>query len=100
MMTRPDGGRGNKNAGYRYEDLRPEIFTEEGQVKFLKIRDNVKHLLQSGGAFVAGRAFAGVTGSSWFMMACLDRLVELGEIQELKTDGWDQFRVFVPGKGN
>ncbi len=97
MMTRPDGGRGD-GEGYRYEDLRQEIFTEEGQVCFLKIRDRVKHLLREAGAFTMGSAIAGTTGDSWFTIACVDRLVELGEIRELPTNGWAQYRVFTEGK--
>lgn len=36
------------------------------------------------------------SGDSWFLMACVDRLVELGEIREITKHAPGQCRVFVP----
>jgi hypothetical protein len=42
---------------------------------------------------------ADVTGCTWFMMACVDRLVELGEIKEVLRDNIaGQYRIFVKPK--
>jgi len=81
---------------YTYEIERPKLFTEEGQVMFLQIRDNVKALTKVAGAVRAQEAWKGVGGDGWLMLACLDRLVELREIREI-TDAteYGQSRVFV-----
>lgn len=82
---------------YDYQTEKPKIFTEKGQKDFLKIRDNVfKHCKESG-ACGFGAATRDISGDTWFQLACLDRLVELGEVVELKypTHVWAQFRVFA-----
>lgn len=82
---------------YNYEEQRKNIFTDEGQGQFLSIRDHVAELLKSAGAFKMVNAVRGQTGDSWTMLACVDRLVELGEIREI-THGVQvcgQDRVFV-----
>lgn len=82
---------------YDYQTERPRVFTEEGQVMFLKIRDRAQSLLKTAGAARLGEIINGCTGDSWQMLACVDRLVELGELREL-TQGMDvarQDRVFV-----
>lgn len=85
---------------YSYEKMRPRVFTEDGQVTFLKIRDNAKALIKQAGAVSADRLTHGVTGDSWTMIACIDRLVELGELVELPNpvSSWAQHRVFIDGK--
>ena len=80
---------------YDYSVEKKKVFTEEGQIKFLKIRDGVKKLLSKSGAITMGRAMSLDTGISWENMACVDRLVELGEIVEIPTSGAGQERVFV-----
>lgn len=80
---------------YDYQQQRAGLFTEAGQGKFLEIRDKVKALLETAGAFRQSEAFKGVSGDSWENMACLDRLVELGEIVELRRECWAQYRVFT-----
>ena len=82
---------------YIYEEEKPFLFTDDGQRMFLKIRDNAKRLLREAGAFTLGSAIqAASSGSSWQMIACVDRLVELGEIREITGDDVaGQFRVFV-----
>ena len=82
---------------YNYENEKPKIFTENGQEMFLKIRDKVKMLLKQSGAFMLENAISGITGDSWSMLACVDRLVELKEIKEItdKTKVAGQHRVFV-----
>ena len=80
---------------YSYQVERDNIFTEKGQVMFLKIRDNIKNILAKSGAFRMGEAMIG-TGDSWTMIACVDRLRELGEILEIPQDNVaGQDRVFI-----
>lgn len=84
---------------YKYEDLKPRIFTENAQVEFLKVRDNVQKLLSVSDSFTMSSALKGVYGDSWLQMAFVDRLVELGEIREVSgSDVFGQYRVFVSSK--
>lgn len=69
---------------YKYEDLKPSIFTEDGQKMFLSIRDKCEALLEVAGCFTMGAAIRKQTGDSWKMLACVDRLLELKEIREIK----------------
>jgi hypothetical protein len=81
---------------YKYEKERPYLFTDDGQRMLLQVRDNVQVLLAKAGSFMAEKALGGVCGDSWHMLACLDRLLELGEIREITTDPVAaQHRVFV-----
>ena len=81
---------------YDYTTERPKLFTEDGTTMLFKVRDNVRELLDTAGAFTAEKAWKGVTGDSWLMMACLDRLVEHGEIERVTPKGttWGQYEVF------
>lgn len=84
---------------YKYRDTKSKIFEEENQKIFLKIRDNINRLLADAGAVSMGRAIKGTTGDSWVMLACVDRLVELGEIEEIPRNCIAQHRLFIkPGK--
>ena len=80
------------------EDLKPTIFTEDGQIRFLKIRDQVQQKLKASGAINLESAITGIGGDTWQMLACVDRLVELGELREIKQgDVAGQYRIFVEG---
>lgn len=84
---------------YAYRTEKPKVFSEKGQEMFLAIRDNACRLLKSSGAAMMGHIISGRTGDSWTMLACVDRLVELGELRELdygQCQGQD--RVFVNAK--
>ena len=84
---------------YNYTTERPYVFTEDGQVKFLEIRDRAKELISSSGAATMA-CLMHVTGDSFQRMACVDRLVELGELREIehgKCAGQD--RIFVATQG-
>jgi hypothetical protein len=76
--------------GYNYEEQRSLLFTEAGQLTFIKVRDRVKHLLEEAGAFRMEKV-----GGSWDDMACVDRMVEIGELVEYKRECWGQYRVFT-----
>lgn len=79
---------------YAYETERSALFTEEGQRKFLEVRDQVKKLLETAGAFRFTAIH--VTGDSFVTLACIDRLVELKEIVPLRdlNKCWGQYQVY------
>lgn len=87
---------------YSYQTQRHNIFTEDGQVMFLKIRDNAKRLLAQSGAVMSGKLMGGLTGQEWNMLACIDRLVELKELIEIPntTSGAGQHRIFIAPYGD
>ena len=81
---------------YNYETEKQSIFTDEGQKTFLQIRDKVHKHLNLSGAFMMENIINGIVGgTTWFHMACVDRLQELGEITELTSLVRGQDRVFV-----
>lgn len=83
---------------YAYQKQKDYLFTDEGQRLFLEIRDRTLNMLaQAGAVDMQHSAFGShVSGDSWEMMACLDRMVELGEIRELPQPNCPgQWRVFV-----
>lgn len=79
---------------YIYEECKSEIFSEEGQIDFLKVRDNVKELLKIAGAFDIHHVKM-VHSDNFFTYACIDRLLELGEIREVPADYQFAERTFV-----
>ena len=73
--------------GYNYDTERKHLFSEDGMEVLLPIRDRVKSLLRTAGAFTVNKAMEGLSGSSWTMLAALDYLVSIGELKELiKTE--------------
>lgn len=82
---------------YDYQAEKARIFTEDGQKMFLSIRDRVKKLIADAGSVRMDKAISGETGCSWQMLACVDRLVELGEIIEITQAGKvaGQHRIFT-----
>ncbi len=79
---------------YNYQTQKPNLFTEEGQVMFLKVRDKAKKLLTIAGAFRQHEVLNDLTGDGWDMIACVDRLVELGEIEEIPRQCWTQYKIY------
>lgn len=82
---------------YIYEENIGHTYTDKGQRQFLRIRDRVHRLLREAGAVRMQEAMSGEAGDLWEIMACVDRLVALGEIGEIdqarRPPG--QFRIFV-----
>lgn len=63
---------------------------------FLKIRDKANVLLPKSGAVRMQELIAGTGGDSWMMLACVDRLVELGELREVQQPNCaGQYRIFT-----
>jgi hypothetical protein len=85
---------------YNYVDEKPRIFTEENQILFLTIRDKAKKLIKTSGAVMMENLMTGVGGGdSWVMLACVDRLIELGELREITgSNVAGQHRIFVAGE--
>jgi hypothetical protein len=85
--------------GYDYKEQRPLLFTEEGMHLFLKVRDRVTKLLKEAGAVMLYPALSPVAGPDWHKLACLDYLVELNEIREIRQDRpVQQERIFVSAR--
>lgn len=81
---------------YEYSVERPKLLTEEGQRTFLAVRDRARYLLGVAGAFRNQEVISGAGGGdSWFLLACVDRLVELREIVELPRECWAQYKVYT-----
>ncbi len=83
---------------YRYAEIKKQIFTEEGSIALLQLRDTACSMLKSAGAFKMGRVIGSTkcSGDTWLFMACIDRMVEMGEIVELTEDNVaGQDRVFT-----
>jgi hypothetical protein len=83
---------------YNYELEKQQIFTDKGQIEFIKVRDSAMRLLDQAGAFMMFFPFKniGVNGDSWKMMAYIDRMVEIGDIKEVTSMEYTgQHRVFI-----
>jgi len=84
---------------YNYEKIKPEIFKEENQKLFLAIRDQIFKKLKICGAITLKYAIQMPPKigcmDSFTAMACVDRLVELGEIKEIPTSGPTQNKIFT-----
>ena len=78
---------------YDYKTEKPFVFTEDGQRMFLKIRDKCNSLQQIAGAFTIEKAVSDLGGSTWARLACIDRLVELGEFEYVNKEVLAQFHV-------
>lgn len=94
---------GGGEVSYRYEEQRPFVFTDEGQRTFLRIRDFAEHALKLSGAVTGGRLIgAAGGGDTWQHMACVDRLVEIGELKHVYDTGHDmwQHRIYLSTRGD
>lgn len=86
---------------YRYQDHHAWLFSDEGQRALLKLRDWVFSTLRVAGALQVGKAMEVVrVSNSQQFFALVDRLVELGEIEEIPGQTcFSQHRVYI-GKGS
>lgn len=82
---------------YSYMLIKQQLFTDDGQRMFLRVRDFVHKTLGIAGAVRMDKAMdAAGGGDCWLMMACVDRLVELNEIVEVTGKACPgQHRIFV-----
>ena len=80
---------------YNYTTQRSAVFTEEGIKTLFKVRDKAKELLDVAGSFREQEATAGLSGDSWDILACVDYLVEQGEIRRIYDKCARQHNVYV-----
>jgi hypothetical protein len=82
---------------YHYQDYRSHVFTEEGQINFLKVRDKANHILNVAGAVMMEKLVEGLIGLSWEHFAYVDRLVEIDELVEINNteSHAGQHRIFI-----
>ncbi len=85
---------------YSYRAEREFVFSEEGQELFLNIRDQTHRLTKAAGAVTLEAAIRGFSGDTFQMMACVDRLVEIGELKEVQHNdpSVSQSRIFFRSK--
>jgi len=80
---------------YVYSELRHRVFTEDGQVMFLNVRDRAQELLSKHGQATLEQLMdVPGSGSNWDRMACVDRLVELGELRLIARGAAAQFNTY------
>lgn len=88
---------------YSYETERPFVFTDEGQRMLLRVRDFSRRILREAGAVRADKLLGACdSGDSWSMMACVDRLCELGYLKLIpgSSDGAWQYGIYINGKAD
>jgi len=68
---------------YLYEEIKEIVFFPEHQITFLKVRDKIEVLLSQSGAVNMEKIISGISGDTWLLLACVDRIVELNEIKEV-----------------
>lgn len=83
---------------YDYAKERPKVFLEENQEAFLRIRDKAFKLISIAGAAMMEKLVSNKeegTGDVNIDMACIDRLVEIGDLEEVFTAANDRHRIFI-----
>lgn len=85
---------------YQYTELRPKMFTEEGQLRVLGVVRKARECIECSGAVLAERLLSAAgSGNTWEMMAAVDRLVELKMLRDITVGlavAWQE-RVFIAG---
>ena len=74
---------------YDYQKEKPYTFTDDGQRDLFKLRDFAKGKVGAfNSKYITGEDLLGMPNwnacETWKMMACIDRLVELGHLQVLQ----------------
>lgn len=81
---------------YDYQQEKPNVFKEQNQAAFLTVRDNAAKLFDIAGAARFDKLCEGISGDSFLMIAFVDRLVELHEIDCVSPEGTaTQYRVYI-----
>jgi hypothetical protein len=81
---------------YDYKIHRGLVFTEHGQCMFAQMQSNAAGIISISGAVKADKLMT--SGDTWLMLACMDRLIELGYLREVTgPNSRGQDRVFVAG---
>ena len=71
---------------YDYKTQKQFVFTDEGQKMLLKFRDQAREHIERSGAVCYAAITAGTGGGSWDILACVDRLVELGDLRRITPE--------------
>lgn len=82
---------------YDYHTEKPKVFMEENQELFLSILDRATRLTREAGAASMEAIICGLSGDTWIMLACVDRLVEIGALREVPNphSRTGQHRLFI-----
>ena len=81
---------------YNYQIEKLNLQTEYGRMVFQKVRDNVKWLISQSGAVMMKDAIKETGGDSWRSYACIDKLIEIGEIAEIEQGKIiNEHRIFI-----
>jgi hypothetical protein len=68
---------------YNYQTQKPNIFTEDGVKMLTKIRDEAKRLIKISSVVQSDKLIKATSGDTWTMMACMDYLIECGDLLEI-----------------
>jgi hypothetical protein len=84
---------------YNYQVEKKRLFIEANQVYFLEFRDKAKQMIKECGAFRLDKLMSAVKGmpDTWLLLACVDRLLELGDLIELKREAEtvSQYKIYT-----
>lgn len=81
---------------YDYQIERPKLFSDQGQKQILDGIDLARECLETSGAAIVDKLLI-PAGDSWRQLAIVDRLVELGYLTYVFTEGARQNWVLVAG---
>lgn len=85
--------------GYSYQTERPWLFTAPGQRLITFVRLKTKSLIRMHGLAFAEDVWDEESWDRRLVMTCLDRMVELGEIEDSSDrDSMDCYRTFIAPK--
>ena len=68
---------------YKYEEMKKEVFTEEGYNMIERIKTN----MIGRNYFNTMDLIKNVSGDSWMMLACIDWMIENKEIEIINNEG-------------
>lgn len=85
-------------SNYNYDDIRPELFSEEGVELLMQMRDHSTKLLFQAGAFSFEKVTRTIKGDTWLRMAALDYMVERREIKVVYEPSNTLNRVYTKGE--
>lgn len=85
-------------SNYKYEDIRPELFNEEGVELLMQMRDQSNRLLFNAGAYTFEKVTRVIKGDTWLMMAALDYMIERKEIKRVYSPSNTLNHVYTKGE--
>ena len=85
-------------SNYNYDEIRQELFSEEGVELLMQMRDHSSRLLFQAGAYTFEKVTRTVKGDTWLMMAALDYMVERKEVRLVYEPSNTMNRVYTKGE--